>query len=66
MGLLHSPRGGGGLAGRFRGELLPGSLPSGGLAGGLLRTSHLPQKFFAEEIRRGCINRESGGSLRRS
>ena len=40
VGLLDSTGGGGGLAGGLGGELLPGSLSSGGLTGGLLGTGH--------------------------
>ena len=40
MGLLDTSGGGGGLASGLGGELLTGSLSSGGLAGGLLGTSH--------------------------
>ena len=40
VGLLHTPGGGGGLAGSLGGKLLPGGLASGGLPGGLLGTSH--------------------------
>ena len=40
MGLLHAPGGRGGLASCLGGELLAGSLPSGGLTSGLLSTSH--------------------------
>ena len=40
VGLLDAAGGGGGLARRLGGELLPGGLASGGLAGGLLGTGH--------------------------
>ena len=40
VGLLDASGGGGGLASGLGGELLAGSLSSGGLAGGLLGTSH--------------------------
>jgi hypothetical protein len=40
VGLLDSTGGGGGLAGGLGGELLTGSLSSGGLTGGLLGTGH--------------------------
>ena len=40
VGLLDSSGGGGGLARGLGGELLAGRLASGGLAGGLLSTSH--------------------------
>ena len=40
VGLLHTPGGGGGLAGSLGGQLLPGGLASGGLTGGLLGTGH--------------------------
>ena len=40
MGLLDYTGGGGGLPGGLGGQLLPGSLSSGGLTGGLLGTSH--------------------------
>lgn len=40
MGLLHTPGGRGRLASSLGGQLLPGSLPSGTLASGLLCTSH--------------------------
>jgi hypothetical protein len=41
VGLLDSTGGGGGLAGGLGGELLPGSLSSGGLTSGLLGTGHV-------------------------
>ena len=40
VGLLDSTGGGGGLPGGLGGQLLPGSLSSGGLTGGLLGTGH--------------------------
>merc|ERR1719221_1772250 len=40
VGLLHTSGGGGGLPGCLGGQLLPGSLPSGGLAGSLLGSGH--------------------------
>ena len=40
VGLLHSSGGRGGLAGSLGSQLLPWCLPSGGLAGSLLGTSH--------------------------
>merc|ERR1740123_2739218 len=40
VGLLDSPGGGSGLPGSLGGQLLAGSLSSGGLTGGLLGTSH--------------------------
>ena len=40
MGLLHTAGGGGRLAGGLGGQLLPGRLATGGLAGGLLGAGH--------------------------
>ena len=40
VGLLDTSGGGGGFASCLRGQLLPGSLSAGGLASGLLGTSH--------------------------
>ena len=40
VGLLHSSSGWGGLPGSLGGQLLPGGLPSGGLAGSLLGSCH--------------------------
>merc|ERR1719209_580538 len=40
VGLLDAPGGGGGLPGGLGGQLLPGSLPTGGLASGLLGGGH--------------------------
>ena len=40
MRLLHSAGGGGGLPGGLGGQLLPGSLSSGGFTSGLLSTGH--------------------------
>ena len=40
VGLLHATGGGGALASGLGGQLLPGRLSAGGLASGLLRTSH--------------------------
>lgn len=40
VGLLHTPGGGSALASRLGGELLAGSLSTGGLTSGLLGTSH--------------------------
>jgi len=40
VGLLDSTGGGGGLPGGLGGQLLPGSLSSGGLTSGLLSTGH--------------------------
>uniref|UniRef100_A0A3P8V922 Adrenoceptor alpha 1B n=1 Tax=Cynoglossus semilaevis TaxID=244447 RepID=A0A3P8V922_CYNSE len=40
VGLLHAAGGGGALTGCLGGQLLPGSLTSGGLTGGLLRSGH--------------------------
>ncbi len=41
VGLLDATGGGGALAGSLGGQLFPGGLASGGLAGGLLGTSHV-------------------------
>merc|ERR1719510_953468 len=40
VGLLHSSSSGGRLPGSLGGQLLPGGLPSGGLAGSLLGSCH--------------------------
>ena len=40
VGLLHTSSSGGRLPGCLGGQLLPGSLPSSGLAGGLLGPGH--------------------------
>ena len=40
VGLLDSSGGGGGLPGGLGGQLLPGSLSSGGFTSGLLSTGH--------------------------
>ena len=40
VGLLHTSGGWGGLPGCLGGQLLPGGLPSGGLAGSLLGSGH--------------------------
>jgi len=45
VGLLDSSGGGGGLPGGLSGELLPWSLSSGGLTGGLLCTGHFSFSF---------------------
>ena len=45
--LLDSPSGGGALASGLGGELLPRGLASGGLAGGLLGTSHVLRELLA-------------------
>ena len=50
MWLLHSSGGGGGLPGGLGGQLLPGRLASGGLTGGLLRTSHVSQSSAKETL----------------
>ena len=57
VGLLDAAGGGGGLARRLGGELLPGGLASGGLASGLLGTGHFVSE--RDEVR----GEERGGAL---
>ncbi len=52
MGLLDSAGGWGTLTSSLRGELLPRSLSSGGLTGGLLGTSHFRDDFSSEFLTR--------------
>jgi hypothetical protein len=58
MGLLDSTGGRRRLAGCLGGELLAGSFASGGLTGGLLRTSH--DRENAANRQELCVGRESG------
>ena len=47
VGLLHTSGGWGGLPGCLGGQLLPGGLPSGGLAGSLLGSGHGELQLFS-------------------
>ena len=58
VGLLHSASGRGGLARRLGGELLPGSLSSGGLACGLFGAGH-----FDKIVSVGERGRMGGGKV---
>ena len=54
--LLHSAGGRGALPGGLGGQLLPGSLSSGGLTGGLLGSGHFPlQSVRGDAAARGAI-----------
>ena len=54
VGLLDAPGGGSGLPGSLGGQLLAGSLSSGGLTGGLLGTSHGESSDDTDVRSRSC------------